>query len=178
MLDPRVQHTASIIFKACLDRKAKLPIALNFENIESYTDFVIITSGTNTRQVKAIADLVQERVFEERGLHPLGVEGYDSATWILIDFGAVICHVFLEETRQVYHLEDMWPQVRPIGERNLKVLLLGEKPRRPLGLVKARHTTEAARIGGTKKIAKTAAGGRKKSPATQQSSSKKSPRKK
>jgi ribosome-associated protein len=138
MLDPRVKHTATIILKACLDRKGKDIIGLNFENIESYTDFVIIASGTNTRQVKAIADLVQQKVFEERGLHPLGVEGYESASWILVDFGAVICHAFLAETRAVYHLEDMWPQVQPLNERELKGLLLEQKPRRHLRVVKPR----------------------------------------
>lgn len=129
MLDPRVQLTAHTALQAILDRKGENTIGLNFEKIESYTDFILIASASNPRQVKAIADHVQDTVRTTCGLHPLGVEGYENATWILVDFGAVVVHVFQDEMRGVYHIEDMWPQVRPLSAAQMKSLFSGkEKP--------------------------------------------------
>lgn len=122
MLDPRVQHSARIVLQAILDRKGENTIGLNFANIESYTDFIFIASAANPRQVKAIADNVQDELRKQRGLHPLGVEGYENSTWILVDFGDVVVHVFQTDTRGMYHIEDMWPQVRPLSLAQMKSL--------------------------------------------------------
>lgn len=106
--------------KASQEVKAEDIIGLNLTEIESYADYVLIVSAQNDRQMQSLADRILKRVFEEHKRHPLGVEGTDTSEWILIDFGDVICHVFSPEVRDVYHLEDMWPQLAPMDEKALE----------------------------------------------------------
>ncbi len=67
----------------------------------------MISSATNTRAVKAIADEVERRL-KEQGLAPTQTEGLGDATWVLMDYGGFIVHVFLDETRSYYRLEHLW----------------------------------------------------------------------
>lgn len=71
----------------------------------------VITSGANTRQVRTIAEEVEEKVKEAGGPGPIRVEGLDDATWVLMDYGDVVVHVFLAETREFYDLERLWRDV-------------------------------------------------------------------
>jgi ribosome-associated protein len=98
------------------------------EPIQSYADFVFVASGSNTRQTQTLADNIQKRVFEICKRHPLGVEGYQFGQWILVDYGDVICHIFLDETRQIYKLEDMWSEVTPMDEGDLEFYFTGKRP--------------------------------------------------
>lgn len=68
----------------------------------------VIVSGTNVIQVAAIAEEIEDRVRAETGLSPKAVEGHRDRSWILIDYGDVVAHVFLEETRAFYNLERLW----------------------------------------------------------------------
>ena len=72
------------------------------------TDAFVITSGRNTRQVKTIADEVEARLKVEGGIKPLRVEGLGDGQWVLIDYGDLVIHVFLDETRAFYDLERLW----------------------------------------------------------------------
>lgn len=80
---------------------------LDVGDIIGITDYFVITSGANTRQVKTIAEEI-ERQMKERGVRSTQVEGMSDATWILMDFGGFIVHVFLQETRAYYGLERLW----------------------------------------------------------------------
>jgi ribosome-associated protein len=80
---------------------------LEVGDIIAITEYFVITSATNTRAVKAIADEV-ERKLKEDGLAPTQTEGLGDATWILMDYGGFIVHVFLDETRSYYRLEHLW----------------------------------------------------------------------
>lgn len=122
-LDVRTQKLAKTVFAAAQEIKAKDVIALDLSDVESYTDFILIASGGSERQLSAIADNILKRVFEELGMHPIGIEGRGSSDWVLIDFGSVIVHLFFEETRNFYHLEDMWLQVKPIPETKIDSVL-------------------------------------------------------
>ena len=73
----------------------------------SYTDFLVICSGTSDRHMQAIAELIDDTLRHE-GNKCLGREGYREGQWALIDFGSVVAHVFHPFTRQVYNLEEMW----------------------------------------------------------------------
>ncbi|MDP1807860.1 MAG: ribosome silencing factor [Acidimicrobiales bacterium] len=72
------------------------------------TDAFVITSGRNTRQVKTIAEEVETRLKADGGINPLRVEGLGDSQWILLDYGDIVVHVFLDETREYYDLERLW----------------------------------------------------------------------
>jgi ribosome-associated protein len=73
----------------------------------SYTDFLVVASGTSDRHVAAVANLIEDTLRDE-GVRPVGSEGLREGQWALIDFGNVVAHVFHQFTRGVYNLEAMW----------------------------------------------------------------------
>lgn len=122
-LDTRTIELAKTVFEAAQEIKGKDIVGLNLSDVESYTDFIFIISAGSDRQVKALSDNVIKKVFEKHHLHPLGTEGYEQGEWVLIDFGEVIAHVFFEEAREFYHLEDIWLQVEAIPEEKIESYL-------------------------------------------------------
>ena len=94
--------------RAASTRKAIDMVALDIRKIASFAEFFLVCSGTSTRQVQAIADEVTERLRVERGARPLHTEGYEGGTWVLLDYGDLIVHVFVEESRTFYQLERLW----------------------------------------------------------------------
>lgn len=94
--------------EAAQERKAETLRVLNLSKVSDFTDHFIIMSGTNERQIQAIADSIVDRL-RSAGLRPLHVEGQNNARWVLIDYGGLmVIHVFLEEIRQLYGLERLW----------------------------------------------------------------------
>lgn len=118
-------------FEACQDLKGEDIMSLDLSEVESYTDVVLVVSVNSERQMHAMADHIQHKVFQKCRKHPLGTEGYQSESWILIDFGDVICHVFVNTTRELYHLEDMWPKVKPMDEKATEKFLLQNSHTKP-----------------------------------------------
>ena len=82
-------------------------VVLDLREIASFTDYFLITSGTNVRQVQAIADEVVEQL-KKQGTKALRVEGYNTAEWVLVDYGDFILHVFEDKARKFYDLERLW----------------------------------------------------------------------
>lgn len=82
--------------------------AIDLRGLVSYTDFVVITTGTSERQVQAIARHVDSEL-RMLGYKPMHAEGADGSRWVLLDYGDVIVHIFHEEARDEYGLERMWP---------------------------------------------------------------------
>jgi ribosome-associated protein len=103
-LDERVR----LALHAASERKAHDLVVLDLREVASFTDYFIITSGTNVRQVQAVADAVQEQLRKQLGVKPARVEGYNSAEWVLLDYGDFIFHVFEEKSRRFYDLERLW----------------------------------------------------------------------
>ncbi len=101
------EELARRIAGVALDKKARDVVALDMRGVVSYTDFFVICTGTNIRQVQAIADAVEEKL-KAQGLRPAHVEGYDRADWVLMDFFTFIVHVFTPQTRTFYSLERLW----------------------------------------------------------------------
>jgi ribosome-associated protein len=93
--------------RAALDKKAADVVVLDLRNTSAFTDFFVLCSGTSQRQVKAIADAVEESLRAAK-VRPAHVEGYDRADWILMDFFTFIVHVFTPQTRTFYALERLW----------------------------------------------------------------------
>lgn len=97
-----------IAAEAASARKALDIVALDIRKIASFAEFFLVCSGTSTRQVQAIADEIVEKLRERRDARPMTIEGYEAGTWVLLDYGDVIVHVFTEESRQFYQLERLW----------------------------------------------------------------------
>ncbi|MDY4588619.1 MAG: ribosome silencing factor [Oscillospiraceae bacterium] len=102
-----------IAVKALDSRKAKNITALKVENLTILANYFVIASATSTTQVKALADEVEYQL-GEKGVKPRSIEGYQSQTWIVLDYYDIIVHVFLEETRDFYQLERLWADGTPV----------------------------------------------------------------
>ncbi len=92
---------------AALDKKATRVTLMDLRGAGAFADFFVICTGTNIRQVQAIADSVEERLKAD-GDRPAHVEGYDRAEWILLDYFDFIVHVFTPDTREFYSLDRLW----------------------------------------------------------------------
>jgi len=93
--------------RAALDKKATNVVVLDLRQTPAFTDFFVVCSGQNARQVKAIADSVEDSM-RGAGVRPAHIEGYDRAEWVLMDFFTLIVHVFAPHTRDFYGLERLW----------------------------------------------------------------------
>lgn len=92
---------------AALDKKAMDLVVLDLRKSQAFTDFFIICTGGNTRQVQAIADAIQSTL-GKRGVKPTLVEGETRSEWILVDYFDFIFHIFTPATREFYGLERLW----------------------------------------------------------------------
>ena len=99
---------ARIAATAANDKKATDIVVLDVGDIIGIVDVFVITSASNTRQVRTIVDEIERQVREQSGGKPRSVEGLDDASWVLVDYGDVVIHVFLDETREFYGLERLW----------------------------------------------------------------------
>ena len=112
------QVTAAI--QACLDKKAEELSILEMEKGSgAFTDYFVLCSGSNPRQVQAIADEVELRL-KATGLRPAHVEGYRQAEWILVDYVDFVVHVFSEKARKFYDLERLWKSAKRLEPAALK----------------------------------------------------------
>ena len=109
-LDPEVQ----LAIKCAADKKAFDLIALDLREIASFTEFFIIASGSNQRQVQAIADEINEQLKKQLSTRPVRIEGYNSADWVLLDYGDFVVHIFNGESREVYDLARLWLDARKV----------------------------------------------------------------
>jgi ribosome-associated protein len=111
--DPDASCTEVLDERICLalhaagEKKALEPVVLDLREIASFTDFFVITSGANARQVQAIADEVVEQL-KKQGTRAARTEGYKSGEWVLVDYGDFIVHVFDNKAREFYDLERLW----------------------------------------------------------------------
>lgn len=96
-----------VVVDALQELKALDVKILDVSKISSFTDVMIIASGSSTRQVKALADKVVEKC-RKTGVKPLGIEGEREAEWILVDLGDVVVHIMSPQMRDFYNLEKLW----------------------------------------------------------------------
>jgi ribosome-associated protein len=101
------QELLKMAVKAADDKRAEDILALNMQGISLIADYFIICHGNSDKQVQAIARGIKEKA-EESGYNVRRMEGFDEATWILIDLGDVVAHVFHRDERSYYKLERLW----------------------------------------------------------------------
>ena len=108
--DPSTQTTEdlkAIVLAALEDAKANDVRQLDVRRLTDVTDWMVVASGTSTRHVLALADHVRTQV-KAQGLSPIGTEGESSSDWVLLDYGDVVVHLMLPDTRGFYDLEGLW----------------------------------------------------------------------
>ena len=100
-------ETAQLCAEAADNKKAFDILILDLRRLTYITDYFVICSGSNTTQVSAIADEVGQALSKE-GVHPSHVEGGHEASWVLMDYGDVVVHIFDDQARAFYSLEKLW----------------------------------------------------------------------
>jgi ribosome-associated protein len=103
-----IHQFAVVAAKAADDKKADEVLVLDVGDTLGITDAFVIASAPNSRLVAFLADTIEAQVKAAGGPGPLAVEGLDECSWVLMDFGGFVVHIFLEETRRYYDLERLW----------------------------------------------------------------------
>ena len=105
---------AAIAAKALSDKKAKDVKVLRTEEQTVLADYFVIATGTSNTQINALCGAVEKAMAEQAGEDPLRREGYRDGTWVLLDYGCVVVHVFSAEAREFYSLERLWHDGKPL----------------------------------------------------------------
>jgi ribosome-associated protein len=121
-----VPSEIALAVTAAASKKAVDIVVLDLRKAAAFTDYFVICTGQNARQIKAIADAVEEALAKHQ-LKPAHVEGYPRAEWVLLDYFDFVVHVFAEETRAFYGLERLWGSATPVDLHGL----LAPEPARP-----------------------------------------------
>ena len=107
--------------RAADSKSANDIVVLEVGPILAVTEHFVIASAGNTRQVRTIAEEIEQQIAAAGGPRPLRVEGLDDLHWVLLDYGELVVHVFLEETRQYYDLERLWSDVPRVAWQDTAV---------------------------------------------------------
>lgn len=111
------EQLTKVVVDALEDLKGVDIKVLDVHEKSNVTDIMVVVAGNSTRQVKALANNVVEKV-KALGQQPLGVEGEQDSSWMLVDLGDVVVHVMLPETRDFYNLEKLWGEDAPQEQDN------------------------------------------------------------
>lgn len=114
--------------RTAADNRATDIVVLDLRELTSEFDYFVLATGTSRRQLHAISEEIDHTLEDDLGDRRLSVEGYNESRWILLDYGAVVVHIFDQETRDYYRIEDLWGQAervdlsqvigpRPAGEQ-------------------------------------------------------------
>ena len=101
------KELAEAIAEAASSKKAHDIVLMKMEGLTVATDYVVVCSANSTTQTRAIADAVEEKL-DEAGVSFSHKEGYREGEWVLLDYGDVVAHVFMQEAREYYALEQLW----------------------------------------------------------------------
>ena len=113
------REMTSLAIKALEDKKGNDIRVIDIQDVSIIADYFIIASGSNRNQVQTMADNVEE-VLGRAGYEPRQLEGYGTATWILMDYNDIIVHIFSEEDRLFYDLERIWRDGKSIDIQEFK----------------------------------------------------------
>jgi ribosome-associated protein len=114
-----VKRQVSEAIAACHEKQAEEILILELEQGSgAFTDYFVVCSGNNPRQVQAISDEVEDRL-EKAGQRPTHIEGYKQAEWVLLDYVDFVVHVFSEKARKFYDLERLWKSAKRLAPSEL-----------------------------------------------------------
>ena len=102
------EELARAAAQAAFDKKADDIVALDLTELSDVCDYFVLATGANARLVDTVVDEIEEQVAKACGEHPFSIEGRAERTWILMDYGSVVVHVFAPEAREYYRLEKLW----------------------------------------------------------------------
>ena len=105
---PRLPKSVSLAVRTVKDKKAVDVVVLDLRKAGGFTDYFVICTGLNARQISAMANAVQDSLREEFGERPALVEGLQKSEWVLLDYFSFVVHVFSRECRTFYSLERLW----------------------------------------------------------------------
>lgn len=108
------EEIALLAIGCAIDKKATRPVIMDLRHLDAFSELFAIVSAANSRQVYAIAQEVKVFFKKAFGLQPLSIDGLESSNWVLIDYGFLFIHIFLEPTRDMYQLEKLWGKSRII----------------------------------------------------------------
>jgi len=152
-MSQQTREQVTLAVQAIESKKGEDVVILEMDrNAGAFTDYFVLCTGTNPRQIQAMSDDIEKRL-GDRGTRPNSLEGYNQAEWVLLDYVDFVVHIFSERARQFYDLERLWKSARRLKPADLK-------KRRPAAAKSARR---AANKGAAKRTARrtpAAAGGR------------------
>lgn len=123
-----LKKQVSEAINACQEKKAEQISVLEMEKESgAFTDYFVVCSGTNPRQIQAISDEVEERL-KKAGLRPAHVEGYKMAEWVLLDYVDFVVHVFSDKARKYYDLERLWKSAKRLEVSELSAVRARREP--------------------------------------------------
>ncbi len=109
-----LDESVKLALTCASEKKAFDMVALDLREIASFTEFFIIVSGANQRQVQAISDEINEQLKKQLKTKVIRVEGYNSGEWILLDYGDFVVHIFEKEARDFYDLQRLWRDAKKV----------------------------------------------------------------
>jgi ribosome-associated protein len=107
-VSPDPKDVAMVAAEAASDKKAEDIVVLAVGDLLVVTEFFVLATGRTDRQVKTIAEEIEDRVKQDTGIDAIGREGVEEGRWLLLDFGGVVVHVFQPDEREFYRLEKLW----------------------------------------------------------------------
>ena len=108
------KELAIIAAKALDEKKGKEISAIEITDLTTIADYFVIASGTSNTQINALSGAVEKALKEQAGEDPLRREGYRDGTWVLLDYGCIVVHIFSQEAREFYSLERLWGDGKPM----------------------------------------------------------------
>jgi ribosome-associated protein len=117
-LETRHQRSLQLALAAARtahDNRGQDIVVLDMRPLTSEFDYFVVVTGNSRRQLHAIGDEIDHTLEDDLGDERMGIEGYSESRWILLDYGSVVIHLFDEETRKFYALEDLWSTAVPVA---------------------------------------------------------------
>ncbi len=109
-----LDEEVKLAFHCAEEKKALGTVVLDLREVTSFTEFFLVTTGTNQRHVQAIADEITLQLKKQKKFRPTRIEGESTADWILLDYGDFVIHIFNEKARAFYDLERLWRDARVV----------------------------------------------------------------